>query len=77
VIDHDVFWEWCRNQSKSGHTVFISEYSAPKDFVCIKEIPLKSTFGKKCKYQRMERLFMYKEGKVIRPLKQASLLEFL
>ena len=31
-FNHDEFWEWCRDMSKQGHTVFISEYSAPKDF---------------------------------------------
>lgn len=31
-FDHDVFWAWCRDQSSRGHTVLISEYSAPDDF---------------------------------------------
>lgn len=32
---HEGFWEWCRQQKNKGHTVFISEYSAPSDFNCI------------------------------------------
>ncbi len=34
-IIHSEFWDWCREQSNSGHIVFISEYEAPKDFECI------------------------------------------
>ena len=34
-FDSDVFWEVCRNWSKQGHTVFISEYTAPNDFECV------------------------------------------
>ena len=36
-FDHDKFWQWCRDMSEAGHTVFISEYSAPDDFECIYE----------------------------------------
>lgn len=38
-FDHSVFWEWCRSKASEGHTVFISEYAAPKDFVCVWEHP--------------------------------------
>lgn len=42
-FNHDIFWEWCRKQAKAGHTVFVSEYEAPDDFICVKEI--KRTFN--------------------------------
>lgn len=29
------FWEWCRSMATLGHTVFVSEYSAPVDFECV------------------------------------------
>ena len=32
-FDHEPYWEWCREQVKKGHKVFISEYNAPEDFV--------------------------------------------
>ena len=35
---HDKFWQWCREKVRQGHWVFVSEYIAPDDFVCIKEI---------------------------------------
>lgn len=60
-FNHDIFWDWCRTQTKSGHTVFVSEYTAPEDFECIwkKEIVsslTKDTGNKKA----FEKLFRYK-----------------
>jgi DNA adenine methylase len=40
-FDHDTFFHWARRMSKKGHTVFLSEYNAPKDFILINSIPLK------------------------------------
>jgi DNA adenine methylase len=34
-FNHIEFWQWCREKSKEGHTIFISEYSAPGDFICV------------------------------------------
>ena len=36
-FSHEAFWQWCRDKSKEGHKVYISEYSAPEDFECIWE----------------------------------------
>ncbi|APY08323.1 hypothetical protein BWZ20_08430 [Winogradskyella sp. J14-2] len=44
-FDHDKFWDWCRQQSKAGHQLFVSEYSAPEDFNCIWEKPAKTSFS--------------------------------
>ena len=61
-FNHDVFWQWCRDLSKIGHTVFISEYSAPDDFSCIKEVSHITTLNKNNNQQpRIERLFRYKD----------------
>ena len=59
-FNHAVFWDWCRTKTKSGHTVFISEYSAPNDFVCVKEIQHKTILDKNSQYPRIEKLFRYK-----------------
>jgi DNA adenine methylase len=45
TFDHAQFWDWCRQQSKAGHQVFISEYNAPDDFKCIWEKGAKTTFS--------------------------------
>jgi len=34
-FNHDAFWQWCREMSDLGHTVFVSEYNAPDDFECV------------------------------------------
>jgi DNA adenine methylase len=36
-FNHSAFWEWCREQSRSGALVLVSEYSAPEDFPCVAE----------------------------------------
>ena len=62
-FNHTLFWDWCRDKSKQGHNVYISEYNAPKDFVCVWEMETKSqlsangsTGGNKIS---TERLFVY------------------
>lgn len=36
-FDSVIFWQWCREKVKEGHRVFVSEYKAPDDFVCVFE----------------------------------------
>jgi site-specific DNA-adenine methylase len=40
-FDHDKFWDWVREKSKI-HKVYISEYTAPDDFVKVLEFSQKS-----------------------------------
>lgn len=44
-FDSDKFWQWCRDKHKEGHTVFISEYSAPADFKCVWSMEVKSSLS--------------------------------
>jgi len=34
-FDSGKFWDWVRVKVSQGHDVFISEYKAPSDFVCV------------------------------------------
>lgn len=36
-FDHTLFWETLRGWAAAGNTVVVSEYQAPKDFVCVRE----------------------------------------
>lgn len=36
-FDHEPFYEWCKDVAKHGHTLLISEYAMPEEFVCIWE----------------------------------------
>lgn len=62
-FDHGVFWQWCREKSKQGHKVFISEYNAPDDFVCVWEQEVKSSLSANGKSggskKSIERLFVH------------------
>ena len=63
TFDHNKFWEWCREKSKEGHTVFISEYNAPTDFECIWEMEVTTKLNKNRQNdKRVEKLFKYKGG---------------
>ncbi len=62
-FDHILFWDWVRTKSKQGNKVYVSEYNAPNDFVCVWQKEAKSTFsangvigGTK---KSTERLFIY------------------
>ena len=59
-IDHIKFWNWVREKNKK-HKVFISEYSAPNDFICVwsKEICSSLTQNRGGK-RGVEKLFVHK-----------------
>lgn len=59
-IDHENFWAWCRERVAEGHDVFISEYNAPDDFVCIWEQELKTTMNPDTTKRAVEKLFIHK-----------------
>jgi len=62
-FDYDEFWEWCRDMSKKGHKVFISEYSAPDDFKCVWEMEVTNSMSTANTYKPMERLFIHTSQK--------------
>lgn len=63
-FDHDLFWEWCRQKSREGHSVFVSEYTAPPDFECIWSLDVKSSLSANGKSggnkTSTEKLFIFK-----------------
>ena len=59
-FDHDLFWNWVRKLSINNH-VYVSEYSAPDDFITIGELPKKSTLSGK-RINTIEKLFKYSMG---------------
>jgi len=56
-FNHDKFWDWCRDMSKNGHKVFISEYQAPNDFKCVWEKEVTNSMNTSKTYKPTERLF--------------------
>ncbi len=62
-FDHDKFWQWCREKSKEGHKIFISEYNSPDDFESIWEREITCTLTKdKRSKKSIEKLFIYKSN---------------
>ena len=57
-LNHDEFWQWCRERVYDGHKVYISEYQAPEDFVEIWEKPLRNNMSSD-KRKSTEKLFIY------------------
>ena len=62
-FNHTEFWEWCRNKTKQGHKVFISEYKAPEDITCVWKKETKSSLSANGKSGgnkiSTEKLFIY------------------
>lgn len=61
-FDHNIFWDWVREKSKNN-IVLVSEYEAPNDFKVLWEQPIKTHMNNRNKINRIERLFIYKEGR--------------
>lgn len=59
-IDHENFWAWCREKVAEGHDVFVSEYNAPDDFVCVWEQKLRVCVNPGSDKQAIEKLFIHK-----------------
>lgn len=58
-INHDDFWQWCRDKVAEGHKVFVSEHNAPNDFVCVWEQPVKTAINQTITKQATEKLFVH------------------
>lgn len=59
-FDHVAFWQWCREKCAQGHQVFISEYNAPDDFVCVWKQELNVSVAKRGKHKKaIEKLFVH------------------
>lgn len=56
AFDHEAFWNWAR---KCERLLFISEYSAPVDFVPIEAVPHRSRISSTTKKSVTERLFVH------------------
>ena len=59
-FNYDNFWNWCRDMSKKGHQVFVSEYIAPDDFECIWEMEVTNSMNTTKTYKPIEKIFKYK-----------------
>lgn len=58
TINYEEFYSWCRLMRSIGHTIFISEYNMPDDFICVwqKEVTVNLTNQTKA-LKAVEKLF--------------------
>jgi DNA adenine methylase len=71
-FDHKGFWQRVRILSSVGHTIIVSEYEAPDDFVCLLEMNTKTDLRTRNGSEpRIEKLFSPRE--LFLPQKQLSL----
>lgn len=58
-FDHGKFWQWCRDKVYEGHKVYVSEYTAPDDWVAVWEKTVNNTLTKDTGSKKgVERLFV-------------------
>lgn len=63
-FNHKEFWEWARKKSKEVKHLYVSEYEAPSDFVCIWQKEKKDSLGRKegqKQNTKIEKLFVLKD----------------
>lgn len=56
-LNHDEFWQWCRERVYDGHKVYVSEYQAPDDFIKIWEKSVQNCLS--INKKATEKLFIY------------------
>ena len=62
-FDHYAFYAWCRDMKRKGHTIFVSEYNMPNDFICVWEKEVSSNLDVLSKGKKeTEKLFELKEA---------------
>lgn len=64
AFNYEEFWNWVRKMSQNN-IIFVSEYNAPNDFICIWQKETLANFDSNRKNssndkKRVEKLFMYK-----------------
>lgn len=56
-FDYAKFWGWCKAKKHEGHTVFVSEYTAPEWAECVWEKEIYSSLAKEGGKRGLEKLF--------------------
>ena len=59
-FNHIEFWDWVRTKSLEGHSVFVSEYNAPDDFICVWQKDIVNSL-KASRETETEKLFIFND----------------
>ena len=55
-FNHETFWQWCKDRTLEGHTVFVSEYQAPSDWTCVWSTNTVNNLNNKSTIEKLWRL---------------------
>ena len=58
-FDYERFYDWCREMSRDGHKVFVSEYWMPEDFKCVWSKEITNSMHPTKTKRAMEKLFTF------------------
>lgn len=56
-FDYEKFYDWCREMKEIGHTVFVSEYQMPDDFICVWQKEVTNAMNPTITKKPIEKLF--------------------
>ena len=56
-FNYEDFYNWCKNMKDKGHTIFISEYWMPEDFICVWKKEVTNSMNQKNTKKTVEKLF--------------------
>lgn len=59
-FDYPGFYDWCRTKASEGHTVLVSEYSMPPDFIPVWSKTVTVSMAPKATYHPIETLYQLK-----------------
>ena len=62
-FDNDKFWKWAEGEVKKGNKVIVSEYTAPKDWVCIWSKNMQDGMNSDSTKRKIEKIFVHKSQK--------------
>lgn len=60
-FDHNEFYDWVREKSNQGYSIFISEYECPDDFKEVLSIDFNSSYSSSGVKKTKENLYTYKD----------------
>lgn len=58
-VNHEYFWQWCRDKTQLGCDVLISGYDAPTDFVCVWQLVHNKAISIHKTTESIEKLFVH------------------
>lgn len=56
-FDYNMFYDWLRTMKEDGHTIYVSEYQMPEDFICVWQKEITNSINPIITKKPVEKLF--------------------